>query len=161
MFKEIKYEGTLEEKYSYLIKDLYELTENVDNTISNLSNSSALLNYFLGNINWVGFYIYDKQNNGLILGPFQGLPACVKIDIGKGVCGYCAKEKRTVIVEDVNTFQGHIACDSKSKSEVVIPIFKKGEFYGVLDIDSPILNRFSKKEVSYLEEFIKELEKHI
>lgn len=161
MFNPIKYEGNLEEQYSYLIKDLYELCSNEENTIANLANASALLNFFLEKINWVGFYILDEKTDTLVLGPFQGLPACVRIQNGKGVCGTSSSLKKTLNIENVHNFEGHIACDSKSNSEIVIPIFKNEKLFGVLDIDSPIFNRFSKEEQTYLEAFVKQLETHI
>lgn len=110
--------------------------------ISNLSNVSAILNR-LENINWAGFYLV--QNNELVLGPFQGDVACFKIPFGKGVCGSAWKEKKTLIVEDVNAFKGHIACSSLSKSEIVTPIFKDGEVVAVIDIDAPIYSRFNEE----------------
>jgi L-methionine (R)-S-oxide reductase len=110
--------------------------------ISNLSNVSAILNT-LENINWAGFYLV--QNNELVLGPFQGDVACFKIPFGKGVCGSAWKEKRTLIVDDVNAFKGHIACSSLSKSEIVTPIFKDGEVVAVIDIDAPIYSRFNEE----------------
>jgi GAF domain-containing protein len=110
--------------------------------ISNLSNVSAILNT-LENINWAGFYLV--QNNELVLGPFQGDVACFKIPFGKGVCGSAWKEKKTLIVEDVNAFKGHIACSSLSKSEIVTPIFKDGEVVAVIDIDAPIYSRFNEE----------------
>lgn len=117
--------------------------------ISNLSNASAILNQ-LENINWCGFYLV--RDDKLILGPFQGEPACTVIPIGKGVCGTSFKEKRTIIVKDVSKFDGHIACSSKSKSEIVVPIIKENKIVGVIDIDSPILDRFSDQEKALLEE---------
>src|SRR5699024_923469 len=109
------------EQYGMLIKQLEALLEGEPNTIANLSNASALLNQFLDRINWVGFYIMNQ--NELVLGPFQGLPACVRIDIGKGVCGTAVAKKNTILVEDVNAFPGHIVCDAASQSEIVVPIF--------------------------------------
>lgn len=110
-----------------------------------------MLNQFLSEINWVGFYV--KDGDELVLGPFQGLPACVRIPIGKGVCGTAAFEKRTVRVADVNEFPGHIACDARSQSEIVVPLIKNDEVIGVLDIDSPIKNRFDEIDQRYLEKF--------
>lgn len=161
MFRPKNYEGSLREQYSQVVMQLYELCENETNTISNLSNASALLNFFLRDINWVGFYIFDSQKDELVLGPFQGLPACVRIKKGNGVCGAVARDLKTLRAEDVDKFEGHIACDSNSRSEIVIPIFKNGDFFGVLDIDSPILNRFSDDDEICLEGFVRQLEKHI
>ena len=117
--------------------------------VSNLSNASAVLNQ-LENINWCGFYIV--KDNTLYLGPFQGEPACTVIPSGKGVCGTSFKEKKTLIVDNVNEFPGHIACSALSKSEVVVPIIKDGEVKALIDIDSPIYNRFNKDDKIMLEE---------
>lgn len=120
--------------------------------IANLSNASALLNVFLEEINWVGFYLV--KDTQLVLGPFQGLPACIRIPFDKGVCGYVATTKQTALVQNVHEFVGHIACDSATNSEIVVPIIKDNELMGVLDIDSPLLNRFSKTDQHYLEKFV-------
>lgn len=117
--------------------------------ISNLSNVSALLNQ-LDNINWCGFYI--AINKTLYLGPFQGEPACTVIPLGKGVCGTAFKKKKTLIVDNVNEFEGHITCSDLSKSEIVVPIIKNGEVKAVIDIDSPLYNRFTKDDKMMLEE---------
>ena len=105
-----------------------------------MSNASALLNQFLTDVNWVGFYLLKSDE--LVLGPFQGLPACIRIPIGKGVCGTAAQKRETIRVDDVHLFPGHIACDAASQSEIVIPIIKNDRLIGVLDIDSPIKCRF-------------------
>ena len=118
--------------------------------VSNLSNASALLNK-LENINWCGFYLVEGDS--LVLGPFQGDVACLKIPFGKGVCGSAYKEKRTIIVDDVNLFPGHIACSALSKSEIVTPIMVNGEVKAVIDIDAPIFNRFNEKDRLFLEKF--------
>ena len=123
--------------------------------ITNLSNVSALLNT-LPNINWCGFYLANKDY--LYLGPFQGEVACTIIPFNKGVCGYCYSNKQTIVVDDVNKFPGHIACSSKSKSEIVTPIIVNNKVKALIDIDAPILCRFSDKEKSLLEEIAKELE---
>lgn len=117
--------------------------------VSNLSNASALIAYFLEDINWAGFYLMDQGR--LALGPFQGLPACTEIMIGKGVCGTAAAKRETIVVPDTHLFPGHIACDDRSKSEIVVPIVKGGELYGVLDLDSPIEARFGAAEQAVLE----------
>lgn len=161
MFNPKEYTGTIEEKYSKLIFDLYELCENEKSQMANLSNASALLNFFLDDINWVGFYLYEEETDELVLSSFQGLPACTRIKNGKGVCGTAIKENRTLRIDDVSQFKGHIACDERSKSEIVIPIYKNEEIFGVLDIDSPILNRFSEKDEKYLMEFVRKLENYI
>lgn len=123
--------------------------------ICNMSNTSALLNQYIPEINWVGFYL--RQGDELVLGPFQGRPACTRITIGKGVCGTAAAEQKSQLVADVNQFPGHIACDAVSQSEVVIPMMRNGELIGVLDVDSPIKNRFSKDDVAGLEDVVANL----
>ena len=117
--------------------------------ISNLANASAVINK-LPNLNWCGFYLVHEDK--LYLGPFQGEVACTIIPKGKGVCGTAFQEKRTIIVPDVNEFPGHIACSSASKSEIVVPIIKNDEVVGVIDLDAPILNRFSEEEAKVLEQ---------
>lgn len=117
--------------------------------ITNLSNAAAVLNQ-LENINWCGFYLAKGET--LYLGPFQGEPACTVIPFGKGVCGTAAKEKRTIIVDDINKFEGHIACSALSKSEIVVPIIKNNKVVGVIDIDSPIYNRFNEGNKKTLQE---------
>ena len=138
-----------------LIKQLKEMIDPKLPLVSNLSNASALLNQ-LDNINWCGFYIL--KDNYLYLGPFQGEVACTIIHLNKGVCGYAASNKKTVIVDDVNKFPGHIACSSASKSEIVVPIIVNDIVKAVIDIDAPILNRFSKEDAALLEECAKVLE---
>ena len=142
--------------YKLLCAQLKALTEDVENEISNLSNASALLWQELGDINWAGFY---KMEGGiLVLYPFQGKPACTKISVGKGVCGAAVAEDKTQLVPNVHQFPGHIACDCASNSEIVVPIHVRGEIWGVLDIDSPSLNRFTEEDKSGLEAFVKILE---
>ena len=142
--------------YKLLCAQLKALTEDVENEISNLSNASALLWQELGDINWAGFY---KMEGGiLVLYPFQGKPACTKISVGKGVCGTAVAENRTQLVSDVHQFPGHIACDCASNSEIVVPIHVRGEIWGVLDIDSPSLNRFTEEDREGLTEFVEILE---
>jgi len=121
--------------------------------ITNLANFSALLMAFLEDVSWAGFYLWDGKR--LILGPFQGLPACTEIALGKGVCGTAAQTRQTVVVEDVDKFPGHIACDSASRSEIVVPIVKRdGTLFGVLDLDSPLLSRFKETEKKVLEDVV-------
>ena len=142
--------------YKLLCAQLKALTEDVENVISNLSNASALLWQELGDINWAGFY---KMEGGiLVLYPFQGKTACTKIAVGKGVCGTAVAEDQTQLVPDVHQFPGHIACDCASNSEIVVPIHVNGEIWGVLDIDSPSLNRFNEEDQKGLEAFVKILE---
>ena len=132
-----------------LTKQIKEIIDPELPLISNLSNASSLLNT-LERINWCGFYLLSGDR--LLLGPFQGDVACTVIPLDKGVCGYAARNKKTTIVDDVNKFDGHIACSSLSKSEIVVPIIKDNEVKAVIDIDSPIYNRFSQKDASLLEE---------
>lgn len=159
MFANITYNGTLTEQYEQLSKQLDALLEGENNLIANLSNASALLNTFLNEINWVGFYLMNEGE--LVLGPFQGLPACVRIPVGRGVCGTTVAKEQTMVVDDVHAFPGHIACDAASKSEIVIPLIKNGVVLGVLDIDSPIEARFSPEDKKGLEKFVNVLLKHI
>ena len=142
--------------YSLMNKQLLSLTEGVEDGISNLANASALLFHTLEGLNWAGFYLY--KNGVLLLGPFQGKTACTKIPMGKGVCGTAAEKGETIVVPDVHAFPGHIACDGDSNSEIVIPLYVKGSLYGVLDIDSPLLDRFSKADREGLELFARTLE---
>lgn len=132
-----------------LLNQIKALTSKDLPLITNLSNASAVLNQ-LENINWCGFYLAKCET--LYLGPFQGEPACTVIPFGKGVCGTAAKEKRTIIVDDVNKFEGHIACSSLSKSEIVVPIIKNNKVVGVIDVDSPIYNRFNDGNKKALQE---------
>ncbi|WP_068983998.1 MULTISPECIES: GAF domain-containing protein [Lysinibacillus] len=159
MFTQINYEGSVAEQYDTLAKQLDALLTGESDRIANFSNASALLNQFLTNINWVGFYLL--QGEELVLGPFQGLPACVRIPIGRGVCGTAVEKEETMVIKDVHAFPGHIACDAASQSEIVIPLIKEGVVLGVLDIDSPIINRFSKEDQEGLELFVKTLLLHL
>ena len=145
--------------YDQLVRRLQQLTADVPYEIANLANISAALWQTMENINWVGFYRMDGGK--LVLGPFQGKPACIEIPLGRGVCGTAAQSQKTVLVEDVHQFPGHIACDSASNSEIVVPIFKNGEVYGVLDIDSPYLSRFTADDQRGLEEIVKILEENL
>ncbi|MDN4526595.1 GAF domain-containing protein [Fictibacillus fluitans] len=161
MFTVEKYSQNRKEGYEQLLKQARALLEDETSITANLANASALLNQFLPNINWVGFYEYEELSDQLVLGPFQGLPACIRIPMGKGVCGTAAKEQKTVLVEDVHQFPGHIACDAASQSEIVVPIVKDGQLFGVLDIDSPEKGRFDQLDQEWLEKFVDELNKHI
>lgn len=145
--------------YKLISKQLASLIEDEKNLIAILSNTSALLNDTIDQINWVGFYLIE--NNELILGPFQGHPACVHIAIGKGVCGIAVSSGETQRVKDVHQFPGHIACDANSQSEIVIPLHQNGKIIGVLDIDAPIKNRFSQDDQEGLESIVKTLEKQL
>jgi L-methionine (R)-S-oxide reductase len=153
------YQGKKENNYDLVQKQLLALIEDETNRIANLSNAAALLNQFLDEINWVGFYLYEEDQ--LILGPFQGLPACVRIPMGKGVCGTSAATEKTLRIEDVHQFPGHIACDAASRSEIVIPLMKDGKLLGVLDIDSPITDRFDEMDQQGLEKFAEILSNHL
>lgn len=151
MFHASTYEGTREEREQAALSQLRALIEGERSTTANLANASALLNFYLQDINWVGFYLFDGTE--LVLGPFQGLPACIRIPLGKGVCGTSAARKETLRIEDVHAFPGHIACDAASNSEIVIPLVKDGQLLGVLDIDSPLKGRFSAEDQVFLERF--------
>jgi len=159
LFSRENYGGTKEENYQLLIKQLRSLLEGEKDLIANLANASALLKQFLTEVNWVGFYLL--HSNELVLGPFQGLPACVRIPLGRGVCGTAAQKLETIRVKDVHLFPGHIACDAASQSEIVIPIINNNQLVGVLDIDSPIKERFDELDQKYLEQFVKTLEDFI
>ncbi|MDX8345014.1 GAF domain-containing protein [Rossellomorea sp. YZS02] len=161
MFQVEKYQGTKEQGFGLVTKQLKALLEGEPNQIANLSNASALLNQFMDRINWVGFYLYEEDSNQLVLGPFQGLPACVRIPLGRGVCGTAASDQKTLRIEDVHQFPGHIACDAASQSEIVIPLVKDGKLIGVLDIDSPEKARFDEEDQKYLEIFTEELLRHL
>ena len=140
---------TKEEKYQSLLPQIRELVKNETDLIANLANIAAALKQTFGFF-WVGFYLIKE--NDLVLGPFQGPVACTRIPLGKGVCGTAWKERRTIIVPDVERFPGHIACNSESKSEIVVPLFKDGEIIGVLDIDSDELGDFDEVDSKYLGE---------
>ena len=159
MFTKSAYEGQLSNQYHTLSKQLKALLEDEPNRIANLSNASALLGQFLDRINWVGFYLMEEGE--LVLGPFQGLPACVRIAVGKGVCGTAVAKREIMVVPDVHAFPGHIACDAASQSEIVVPMIKDGEVIGVLDIDSPEKDRFSEEDRKGLEEFVEVLVNYI
>ncbi|AHM64387.1 GAF domain-containing protein [Paenibacillus polymyxa] len=151
MFQTIPYEGTRQEQFESVLGQLRALVHDESNRIANLANASALLGHFLPDVNWSGFYLYDGTE--LVLGPFQGLPACIRIPLGRGVCGTAAAERRTLVIDDVHAFPGHIACDAASNSEIVIPLIKNDELIGVLDIDSPLKSRFDQEDRVFLEEF--------
>ncbi|MEV2283069.1 GAF domain-containing protein [Paenibacillus larvae] len=146
MFEHIPYSGTKEEQYNQVIHQLGALIQDEPNRIANLANASALLRQFLDDINWVGFYLTDTERGELVLGPFQGLVACVRIPFGKGVCGTAARDRKTLRVADVHAFPGHIACDAASRSEIVVPMIEDGNVIGVLDIDSPLQDRFDETD---------------
>ncbi len=145
--------------YTELNAQLRALTDGVPHKIANLANASALLYQTLDRLNWAGFYI--MENGRLVLGPFQGKPACIEIAVGKGVCGTAVAQNKTMVVPNVHEFPGHIACDGASNSEIVVPLRKGGQVIGVLDIDSPIFDRFDKDDRVGLEEFAAIIEKMI
>ena len=143
--------------YESLAAQLFALTDGIPYEIANLSNASALLWETLPDINWAGFY--KMVDGALVLYPFQGKPACIRIPVGRGVCGTAVAEDRTQLVYDVHQFPGHIACDCASNSEIVVPIHVGGEIWGVLDIDSPSIGRFKEEDKAGLEAFVATLEK--
>ena len=147
-----------ETDYSLILAQLKTLAESERDTIAILSNASAVLNMSLDDINWAGFYLVREGQ--LVLGPFQGRPACIRIDFGKGVCGTAARTGATQLVPDVHKFRGHIACDGASNSEIVIPIHHAGRLTAVLDIDSPLYERFTVRDREELERFCTILEKN-
>lgn len=138
--------------YKDLAASLTALLHGETDALANLSNASGLLADALEGINWCGFYLL--RNGELVLGPFQGKPACVRIPLGKGVCGTAASQRHTLVVPDVEKFPGHIACDAASRSEIVVPILQNGDLRGVLDVDAPELNRFDEKDQKGLEAFV-------
>ena len=142
--------------YKLLAAQIRSLAEDEPNYIPVMSNASALLYENMEDLNWAGFYIMNKGS--LMLGPFQGKVACIRIELGKGVCGTAAQSNETQLVKDVHQFPGHIACDSASNSEIVVPIHSEGKVVAVLDIDSPSLSRFDEADKEGLEQFVKALE---
>ena len=143
--------------YSFLCQNLAAITDGVPYETANLANASALLWEHLPNLNWAG--VYKMTDGKLVLGPFQGKTACIVIEVGRGVCGTAVAEDKTQLVYDVHQFPGHIACDCASNSEIVVPIHVNGKIWGVLDIDSPMIGRFSEEDKTGLEEFVKIIEK--
>jgi L-methionine (R)-S-oxide reductase len=141
--------------YAGLARELRSLIAGEPDTIANLANASALLFHSLPDLNWAGFYLL--KNDELVVGPFQGKPACVRIAMGKGVCGTAAAQRATMLVMNVHEFPGHIACDSASNSEIVVPMIVGNELLGVLDLDSPKLGRFDAEDQAGLEEFVEVL----
>lgn len=142
--------------YQTLNAQLKALVGGVPHRVANLANAAALLYHTLDGLNWAGFYLLE--GNTLVLGPFQGKPACIEIPVGRGVCGTAVAEGKTQLVRDVHQFPGHIACDIASNSEIVVPIRAGGKIVGVLDIDSPLLGRFTQEDQAGLEAFARVLE---
>lgn len=146
---------TKEERYESLLPKVKSIIGDESNLVANVSNITSILKDSFDEFSWVGFYFLGNENKGeLILGPFQGRAACTRIGKGKGVCGQAVNRKQTIIVEDVNEFPGHIACDTDSKSEIVVPIIKNGSVKGVLDIDSYEYSAFNETDKAYLEDLI-------
>ncbi len=158
MYK-IENQDDLAKNYKYMNATIKDLLETEKDEVAVLSNISAFINAYMKDINWVGFYILREDE--LVLGPFQGNPACIRIKMGKGVCGTCAQTNEVQLVPDVHKFPGHIACDGATNSEIVLPINIGGKFYGVLDIDSPEFERFSEIELSALIETVKLIEEYL
>ena len=145
--------------YTVLNEQLAALTEGIPHPIANLANAAALLWHGMPDLNWAGFYLLE--GNKLVLGPFQGKTACIEIPLGRGVCGTAAAEDRALVVADVHCFRGHIACDSASNSEIVVPLHRNGEVVGVMDLDSPSFDRFTEEDRRGLEAFAAVLEANI
>jgi len=154
----VKRQDDVQKNYQLMAYMAKRVLEDDRDLIAGLANVSAVINGYMERINWVGFYL--RKGDELVLGPFQGLPACMRIPLGKGVCGTAAARNETQVVADVHAFPGHIACDSASNSEIVIPLCKNGEVFGVLDVDSPELNRFGALEEQYLSEICDAIAKY-
>jgi L-methionine (R)-S-oxide reductase len=151
MFAFERVEGDKKTSYELILKQLKHLIEGEKDWMANLANCASHLYHTLSDVNWAGFYLL--KGNELVLGPFNGKPACVRIPVGRGVCGTAVKEEKTQLVEDVFAFPGHIACDAASRSEIVIPLKADGVLIGVLDIDSPVTARFTPEDQTYLEQY--------
>ena len=149
MFESQQLTGTQAEQYEQLLQQASALVHGESDKIANAANLSALVFHSLPDLNWVGFYFYDGTE--LVVGPFQGLPACIRIALGRGVCGTAAVTKQTQRIADVDTFPGHIPCDSASRSELVVPLYKDEKLIGVFDLDSPKLDRFNDVDQQHLE----------
>ena len=155
-FPSIAYPENKQERYALLLSQIRALTDGISHPLANLANTAALLFQGMPEINWCGFYLMDA--GALMLGPFCGLPACIRIPLGRGVCGTAAQQDAIQLVYDVHQFPGHIACDSASNSEIVIPIHHAGDVIGVLDIDSPTIGRFDETDRDHLLEIVRHLE---
>lgn len=153
MFESQQLTGTQTEQYEQLLQQAAALVHDESDKIANAANISALVYHALPDLNWVGFYFYDGKE--LVVGPFQGLPACVRIALGRGVCGTAAVTKQTQRIADVDAFPGHIPCDSASRSELVVPLYKGENLIGVFDLDSPKLDRFNEVDQQQLETLAK------
>jgi len=141
--------------YAELARSLRALLQGERDIVANAANTAALIFWSLPDLNWAGFYLVEPERGDLLLGPFQGKPACVRIPVGRGVCGTAAARRETVVVPDVHAFPGHIACDSASNSEVVVPIVRDGKLLGVLDLDSPVHGRFDEVDARGLEALVR------
>lgn len=159
MFEMKKIDGGKTEFYAEVNTQLDHLLAGEPDWLANLANAASLLYLQMENVNWAGFYLW--RDDQLILGPFMGKPACVRIPLGKGVCGTAAQTRETVVVPDVHAFPGHIACDAASRSEIVVPIVVGDRLIGVLDIDAPVPERFDEEDRVHLEQFVAILNKHI
>ena len=144
-----------EENYEMLYDSMKALIEDEKDWIANLANVSALLFNHLEKVNWAGFYLMKEGE--LVLGPFQGKPACIRIEVGSGVCGSAVEDRKTYVVDNVHQFEGHIACDTASNSEIVVPLFYEDQIIGVLDIDSPVKSNFDDLDKKYLEKMVNHL----
>jgi len=149
MFNILTLSGNKPEQYLQLLAQARALVEGETDRIANAANLAALLYHSLPDLNWAGFYFFDGSE--LVLGPFQGLPACVRIDVQRGVCGAAARSRQTQRVDDVHCFVGHIACDAASRSELVVPLLRHQQLLGVLDLDSPLLARFDQDDQNGIE----------
>ncbi|MGO4894271.1 GAF domain-containing protein [Flavobacterium sp. W21_SRS_FM6] len=147
---------TKQQQYAELAQQAASLVADESDMIANMANISALLYWALDDVNWAGFYLMKDEQ--LVLGPFHGKPACIRIPIGKGVCGTAVSEKKVQLVHDVHEFSGHIACDAASNSEVVLPVYRNGAVVAVLDIDSPLIGRFDLADVEGLQRIVNSLE---
>lgn len=147
---------TKDQFYESVLLRVKGITYEEHDMIANLANVASILFNNMEEVNWAGVYLYKEEQ--LVLGPFNGNPACIRIPIGKGVCGVAAKDLKTQLVRDVHEFPGHIACDGATQSEIVIPLIVDGQLKGVLDLDSPIKNRFDEKDQEWLEKIVKHLE---
>ena len=154
-------DGFKDKKEMYMQMNMYlkSMIRDDPDWLAGLANASALLYQLMPEINWAGFYLY--KGGELVLGPFQGKPACIRIAMGRGVCGTAAKTGEVQIVRDVNLFPGHIACDSESQSEIVLPIFHRQRLIGVLDIDSPVKARFDQEDADGLAQFVESLNQYL
>ena len=154
-WRDVAYPAQKAELYRMLNAQLAALMEGERDALPNMAYACALIYWALEDVNWVGFYLYRQGT--LVLGPFQGKPACIRIPLGRGVCGVAAQSRRTQLVANVHAFEGHIACDAESNSEIVIPLIREGRLLGVLDLDSPIFSRFDEADRAGLETLAKRL----